>query len=596
MALGQLKQHAFVFEQSLALALKPVLPGNFFGRHTVEHIEHGLDRLRVDIAHQLANVLQLTTPRFHLEALAGAHCIAQIFGQRHFLEPVGRQGHQFGAQMLERIRVLLAAGLARPFGQRIFEFDRIVIGHIRRHLAETVKIIAFPHPPPLSMSANGFSYSQDALREIASDILKYARDKGATACETDVSEGVGASVAVRRSEVDTIEYNRDKGVGVTVYVGRQRGYASTSDFSPVALRATVDAALSIARFTAADDFAGLADRELLATDFPDLDLHHPWDLPVEQAIELARECETAAFERDTRISNSEGASVSRQESHFISANSLGFMGGYASTRHSVSCSVIAGEGDGMQRDYWYDSCRDASELEAAKSIGQTAADRAVARLNGRQIPTCDVPVIFEAPLAAGLIGSFVHAASGGALYRKSTFLLDSLGKAVFSPCINIAERAYIKKGLASGPFDDDGVQTRDRDVIIDGVLQGYFLGVYSARKLGMQTTGNGGGAHNLLVSPGQDDFKALVRRMGRGLVVTELLGHGVNYVTGDYSRGAAGFWVENGEIAYPVEEITIAGNLKDMLLGIEAVGSDVHRRGSKQTGSLLINRMTIAGA
>ncbi|MBT0963374.1 metalloprotease PmbA [Denitromonas iodatirespirans] len=445
------------------------------------------------------------------------------------------------------------------------------------------------------MSANGFSYSQDALREIASDILKYARDKGATACETDVSEGVGASVAVRRSEVDTIEYNRDKGIGVTVYVGQQRGYASSSDFSPTALRATVDAALSIARFTAADEYAGLADPELLATEFPDLDLHHPWDLSVEQAIDLARECETAAFERDRRVSNSEGANVSRQESQFVSANSLGFMGGYATTRHSVSCSVIAGEGDGMQRDYWYDSQRDAADLEAARHIGQTAADRAVARLNARRVPTGEVPVIFEAPLAAGLIGSFVHAASGGALYRKSTFLLDSLGKPVFSPCVNISERAYIKKGLGSGPFDDDGVQTRDREVIVDGVLQGYFLSVYSARKLGMQTTGNGGGAHNLLVAPGTDDFDALVRRMGRGLIVTELLGHGINYLTGDYSRGAAGFWVENGQIAHPVEEITIAGNLRDMLLGIEAVGSDVHRRGAKQSGSLLVNRMTIAG-
>ena len=445
------------------------------------------------------------------------------------------------------------------------------------------------------MSANGFSYSQDALREIASDILKYARDKGATACETDVSEGVGASVAVRRSEVDTIEYNRDKGIGVTVYVGQQRGYASSSDFSPTALRATVDAALSIARFTAADAYAGLADPELLATEFPDLDLHHPWDLSVEQAIELARECEAAAFERDRRVSNSEGASVSRQESQFVSANSLGFMGGYASTRHSVSCSVIAGEGDGMQRDYWYDSQRDAADLEAARLIGQTAADRAVARLNARRVPTGEVPVIFEAPLAAGLIGSFVHAASGGALYRKSTFLLDSLGKPVFSPCVNIAERAYIKKGLGSSPFDDDGVQTRDREVIVDGVLQGYFLSVYSARKLGMQTTGNGGGAHNLFVAPGSDDFDALVRRMGRGLIVTELLGHGINYLTGDYSRGAAGFWVENGQIAHPVEEITVAGNLRDMLLGIQAVGSDVHRRGAKQTGSLLIDRMTIAG-
>jgi PmbA protein len=445
------------------------------------------------------------------------------------------------------------------------------------------------------MSRQGFSYTQDALRQIASDILAHARNKGATACETDVSEGFGASVSVRKSEVDTIEYNRDKGVGVTVYVGQKRGYASTSDFSPAALEKTVEAALSIARFTAEDNCAGLAEAALMATDFPELDLHHPWDMPVEQAIELARACEAAAFDTSPRITNSEGAGVSVQESQFISANSLGFMGGHASSRHSTSCSVIAGEGDGMQREFWYDSKRDASELMAAEAIGRKAAERAVARLGARQVDTCEVPVIFEAPLAAGLIGSFVNAVSGGALYRKSSFLLDSLGKQVFSPIVNLSERAYLKKGFASGPFDDDGVQTRDREVVIDGELQGYFLGVYSARKLGMQTTGNAGGAHNLILRSGEDDFDALVRRMGRGLVVTEMLGHGVNSVTGDYSRGAAGFWVENGQIAYPVQEITIAGNLREMFLGIQAIGKDVLHRGSRQTGSILIERMTVAG-
>lgn len=445
------------------------------------------------------------------------------------------------------------------------------------------------------MSQQGFSYSQASLRQIATDILKHAKNKGATGCDTDVSEGFGSSVSVRKGEVDTIEYNRDKGVGVTVYVGKKRGYASTSDFSPAALEKTVEAALSIARFTAEDDCAGLAEAELMATDFPALDLHHPWDMPVEQAISLAQACENAAYDHSDLITNSEGASVSVQESQFVSANSHGFIGGHASSRHSVSCSVIAGEGDGMQREFWYDSKRDAAELMSAEAIGIKAAERAVARLGARQLSTCDVPVIFEAPLATGLIGAFIGAISGGSLYRKSSFLLDSLGQQVFSPIVNLSERAYLKKGFASGPFDDDGVQTRDREVVVDGVVQGYFLSAYSARKLGMQTTGNAGGAHNLILATGDDDFAALLKRMGRGLVVTELLGHGINNVTGDYSRGAAGFWVENGEIAYPVQEITIAGNLKDMFMGIQAIGNDVLHRGSRQTGSILIDRMTVAG-
>ena len=445
------------------------------------------------------------------------------------------------------------------------------------------------------MSAQDFAFSHEQLQEIAADVLKFARKRGASACETDVSEGVGQTVTVRRGEVDTIEYNRDKGIGVTVYVGQQRGHASTSDFSRKALKATVEAAVSIARFTAPDPCAGLADAALLAKDCPDLDLDHPWALSVDQAIGLAHRCEEAAFATSDKVSNSEGASVSAQRSHFVSANSLGFMGGYATTRHGLSCSVIAGEGDGMQREYWYDSRRKADELMSAEDVGRRAAERAVARLGAKKIRTCEVPVLFEAPLAVGLIGNFVQAVSGGALYRKSSFLLDSLGKQVFSPIINIAERPHLRGAFGSSPFDSDGVATHDRDVVVDGVLQGYFLSTYTARKLGMQTTGNAGGSHNLRVAAGELDFAGLVKKMERGLVVTELLGHGVNYVTGDYSRGAAGFWVEKGRIKHPVEEITIAGNLRDMFTGIVAVGNDALPRGAKHCGSLLIERMKIAG-
>ena len=445
------------------------------------------------------------------------------------------------------------------------------------------------------MSDPGFSFSPERLTEIASDVLAYARERGASACETDVSEGFGQTASVRKGEVDTIEYNRDKGVGVTVYLGKQRGHASTSDFSSAALRNTVDAALSIARFTASDPCSGLADPELLAREPMELDLHHPWQLSVEQAIDLARACEQAAYDVSPRITNSEGASVSTQESHFISANSNGFIGGYASSRHGVSCSVIAGEGDAMQREYWYDSRRDAAEMMTATDVGQRAGERALARVGARQIDTCEVPVLFEAPLAITLLGNFVHAISGGALYRKSSFLLDSLGKQVFSPIVTIHERPHLRKAFGSSPFDSEGVATRARDVVVDGVVQGYFLSSYSARKLGMATTGNAGGSHNLTVAPGSKNFDELVREMDRGLIVTELLGQGVNYVTGDYSRGAAGFWVENGRIQYPVEEITIAGNLADMFRGIVAIGNDALPRGAKHCGSLLIERMTVAG-
>jgi PmbA protein len=442
----------------------------------------------------------------------------------------------------------------------------------------------------------GFSYAFTDLQQLSTDVLAYARKQGASACEVDVSEGFGQAVTVRCDAVDTIEYNRDKGVGVTVYAGQRKGYASTSDFSPQALRDTVDAALAIARFTAEDDCAGLADAALMARECPDLDLYHPWALDVEEAIALARRCEQAAFAADKRVSNSEGASVSTQQAHFVSANSHGFMGGYPTSRHYISASLIAGERDEMQRDDWYSTHRDARCLQAPEEIGRIAATRAVARLNSRRIKTGDYPVLFEAPLAAGLLASLVHAASGGALYRKSSFLLDQLGCRIMPEFVRVSERPLLPGGLASAAFDSDGVATRDSEVIVDGVLQRYFLSAYTARKLGLQTTANAGGSHNLIIAPGELDRAGLLQRMGRGLLLTEVLGHGINYVTGDYSRGAAGFWVENGEIAYPVEEITIAGNLRDMFAGIVAVGNDVEIRGSKQTGSILINRMTVAGA
>ena len=448
----------------------------------------------------------------------------------------------------------------------------------------------------IAKSSPRFSYPSTTLQKIAQDVLSQAKKHGATACETDISDGFGQNVTVRRGEVETIEYNRDKGLSVSVYIGQRRGHASTSDFSPQAVRDTVAAAISIAGHTAADDCAGLADAELLAREFPDLDLYFPWDLPVEQAIELAKTCEAAALEVDKRITNSEGASVYLNESQFVYANSLGFMGGYPASRHSISCAVIASQDDTMQRDYWYSVARNATDLEEADSIGRKAGMRTVVRLGAKKIPTCEVPVLFEAPIASSLMGHFVKAISGGSLYRKSSFLLDSIGKQVFAPHIQIREVPHLKRGLSSQAFDDEGVATHERNIVENGVVQGYFLGSYSARKLGMRTTGNAGGNHNLILENGAGlDFPALLKEMGRGVLVTELLGQGVNPVTGDYSRGAAGFWVEGGEIQHAVEEITIAGNLKNMLLGISAAGNDVVVRGSKQCGSLLIDKMMVAG-
>ena len=446
------------------------------------------------------------------------------------------------------------------------------------------------------MSQARFSYTADDLRQIARDALSHALKGGASACDTEVSEGYGQGVTVRKGAVETIEYNRDKGVGVTVYLGQQKGFASTSDLSPKAVRDSVDKALSIARFTAADPCAGLPEVSMLATRNVDLDLFHPWELSVDGAIDVARRAEAAAFAVDPRITNSEGASVSVQHSHFIAANSLGFMGGYPSTRHYVSCGVIAGRNAGMQRDDWYSSARDAASLAAPEAVGRYAAERALSRLKAKKIGTRTVPILFEAPLATSLIGSFVAAVSGGSLYRKSSFLMDSLGKPVFSSIVNLAERPYLKKELGSAPFDDEGVITVDRQVVRNGVLQGYFLSTYSSRKLGMQTTGNAGGSHNLILKSGTQNLVGLLKLMGTGLLVTELIGQGINMVTGDYSRGAFGYWVENGEIKYPVEEVTIAGNLIDMFKGIAAIGNDVVVRGSRKNGSILLDHMTVAGS
>ena len=454
--------------------------------------------------------------------------------------------------------------------------------------------------PSKSNAPHGFSHSRAQFEELTDFALQHAKRLGASDAGVDVSEGYGLSVSVRKGELENVERNRDKSLGVTVYLGHRRGNASTSDFSSAAIERTVQAAYDIARFTAEDPVAGLPDEKDIAQHHPDLDLYHPWHVSSEATAELALRCEAAAFKTSKGITNSEGAGVSAQHSHFFSAHTHGFRGGYASSRHSISVAPIAGKGEDMQRDAWYSSMRAADELASPEAVGRYAAERALSRLKARKIATTECPVLFESPLAAGLLGSFVQAVSGGALYRKSTFLLDSLGKQVFPDHLDILEDPHILRGKGSSPFDDEGVVTRERKVVDSGRVQGYFLSTYSARKLGMSTTGNAGGSHNLIMrsrlTQASDDLDEMLRKLGTGLFVTEMMGQGVNYVTGDYSRGASGFWVENGRIAFAVQEITIAGNLKDMFLGLEAIGADVYNYGAKTVGSVLINRMKIAGS
>ena len=438
------------------------------------------------------------------------------------------------------------------------------------------------------------------FEDLVTQALKHAQSLGASDAAAEISEGQGLAVSVRKGQVETVEQTRDRSLDVTVFAGQRRGSASTSDFSPKALRDTVEAAWHIARYTAEDPAAGLPEADQLAIGVKnDLKLHHPWALSVEEATRIAVEAEQAALATDKRITNTEGAGVDTHEGHFVLGNTRGFLDGYAYSRHGLSVSPIAGRGRAMQRDYWYTSDRRADRLADPAAVGRYAAERALARLSAKRIPTGHFPVLFEAPLALGLIGALTHATSGGALYRQTSFLLDSLGRQLFPNHISLLENPHIKGAMGSSPFDEEGVRTHAREVVSAGVLQGYFLSSYTARKLGMVTTGNAGGSHNLVLRSSktrrQDDFSAMLKKMGTGLLVTELIGQGVNYVTGDYSRGAFGYWVQNGQIQHAVEEITIAGNLKDMFAQIVAVGADTITRGSKTTGSILIERMSIAG-
>jgi PmbA protein len=437
--------------------------------------------------------------------------------------------------------------------------------------------------------------SRARLEQVIEQALAEAKKAGASQAEAGVNLSQGLSVTVRLGEVETVEHTRDKGLGITVYFGQRTGSASTTDFSEAAVRDTVRAACTIAKYTAEDECAGLADPQRLARQFPDLDLHHPWPLSTDRAIELARTAEDAARASDARITNSEGGSISTHEGVEIYGNSHGFRGAQSGTRHSVSVSVIAEDDSGMQRDYWYTVGRRANGLEAPEAVGREAARRALGRLGARKLATRQCPVIFEAPVAGSLLSHFVGAVRGASLYRGASFLLDSLGKPVFAPFVRLHEQPHLPGALGSAAFDSEGVATTPRDLVRDGVLLGYVLDSYSGRKLKMPTTGNAGGVHNLTLDPGPQDLPGLLRQMGTGLLVTELIGFGVNTVTGDYSRGAAGFWVEGGEIQYPVEEITIAGNLKDIYRQFTAVGRDVDTRGNLRTGSILIERMTVAG-
>ena len=431
------------------------------------------------------------------------------------------------------------------------------------------------------MKKNHFLITNKELDELASNVLDHALRIGADEAAVDVSEGVGQNVSVRKGETETIEFSRDKGLDVTVYLGSKTGNASTSDLSQNALKRTVEAAVTIASFAEADEFAGLPPSSLLARNSKDLDLYHPIDLDVESALEMAKECESSAFSLGKGVTNSEGAAVTGHHNQFVHANTLGFMDGYATSNYSISCAIIAGSGDDMQKD--------------AFLVGETAGKRALRRLGARKIGTKNVPVLFESGVASSLLGHFVSATSGGALYRKQSFLVDGLGAQIFPDFINIYDEAKIPSGLASSPFDDEGVETQDRKVVAEGTLAGYFLSTYSAKKLGMTSTGNAGGNHNLRLTGKGEDFQELVERMHCGFLVTDLLGMGVNGLTGDYSRGAAGFWVDQGEVKFPVEEVTIAGNLKEMFKGILAVGKDILPRGSRQCGSILIDNMTVAG-
>lgn len=444
-------------------------------------------------------------------------------------------------------------------------------------------------------STSELTENRDELTRIIDSVLTQAKAMGASAAEADIGVGSGLSANVRKGEIDKLEYERDKGLGITVFINGQKGNSSTSDFSDAAIKKSVEAAIGIAKYASRDEYAGLADAKQMATEFPDLDLYHPWTIAPETTIDLAIECEQAAFDADKRISNSDGSVVSTYSGLNLYGNTNNFINGWNWSSHTIDCTVIAEDSDGMQRDGWYSKTRDYNDLQSIKDISQEAARRTVARLGSRKLTTRQAPVIFEAPVASGLFSALISAISGGSLYRRASFLLDKKGEQIFADHINISEQPYIKKALGSAPFDNDGVATRERDIVKEGVLQDYVLNTYSARKLGLQTTGNAGGVHNLVIESGKNTLAELIKNMNTGLLVTDMIGFGVNQITGDYSRGASGFWVENGELAYPVEEITVAGNLVDMYKNIISIGNDVDPRGNVLTGSVMMDTMTIAG-
>ena len=446
-----------------------------------------------------------------------------------------------------------------------------------------------------SQSKTNNAFDVDHLKSIVDDLLSEAKKQGASAAEAGLSEEAGLSVTVRMGDVETVEHNRDKGLAITVYFGHCKGSASTSDFSPKAISDTVKAACDIAKFTEDDQYAGLADKSLMATEIPDLDLYHPWNISTEHAIELAKECEDVARNEDKRITNSEGGSVTSHIGLRVYGNTHGFNNAYPTSRHSLSCTMIAGKDDAMQRDYWYSVSRDANNLESAIDVGKKAAERTVARLNARKLSTCEVPVIFKAEIARGVLSHLLAAIRGGPQYRKASFLYNHLGKQVLPGKYTLDERPHIKGAIGSAPYDHEGVRTYAHDIVKEGVLESYVLDSYSARRLKMQSTGNSGGIHNLFINHDDISLQAMLKQMDKGLLITEVMGQGVNTVTGDYSRGASGFWVENGEIQYPVEEFTLASNLREMFMGLQCVGNDIDQRGSVITGSWLIDKMKVAG-
>jgi PmbA protein len=559
--------------------------------HVVPGVERGADRSGIEAAQELGDELALaherTAARDPARELDG---VGKLVRQAEAGDQLGRRVDQAVREVLDRVGLSLQFGL----GGRRNAAGQFAAAH-RKILPR-----AALRPGRAPVQSRGpmtepTQPDQRALEQVVERALALARSTGATAAEAGVGVSTGLSVTVRLGEVETLEYQRDRSLGVTVYSGHRKGSASTANLSPAAVEETVAKAISIASFTADDEYAGLPDADRMASRLPDLDLSHPWDLEAPAAVDLARRCESAGLGHDTRIRNSEGASVSTHRKLRVFGNSHGFIGGYPSTSHSVSCVVVGQDGGDMQRDYWYSAARDWRELEDVESVGRIAAERAVRRLGAGKLATRKAPVLFAPELARGLVGHFTGAIGGAAQYRRSSFLLDAMGERVFPEQVSLVERPHLPGALGSAPFDSEGVATRDRELVVDGMLGGYLLDSYSARKLGLVTTGNAGGVHNLVVQGRMLDAKTLLRTLGTGLLVTEMMGQGVNAVTGDYSRGAAGFWVENGEIARPVHEITVAGNLREMFLGIAALGDDVDRRGAIHCGSLLIGEMTIAG-